>query len=241
MDGITMISFVTCIKLMGVYTHFDDLLRRYLDCLQQCSLPYEVIVVEDVDGRNVRFVDFSREYLESRKARVIRYEATYANPYNYNMIEAYTKNVGLREAKYPFVCITNCDIYFKEDFFLWLPSIKEKKFYRFLQFDETKCLNPELMTADKDINTFLHKIAYKSGDIMLMDKETWLEVGGFPETTVWVHSDSIVCTVVLNRRITVQVSSARVFTSSHDHDPTLDAGNFVSIVTPYLNAFRTNP
>ena len=38
-----------------------------------------------------------------------------------------------------------------------------------------------------------------------MDKVNWHKIKGFPENTVWVHSDLIVCKVVNNNGIPVVV------------------------------------
>jgi hypothetical protein len=227
---------------MGAYKDFDRLLCRYLDSLHAsrlASVPYEVIIVEEVDGRNDRRLNLPAEYLLSREARVIHLEATYPNPYNYNMIEAFAKNAGLRETKYDMVCITNCDIFFERSFFQFVPSMKPRVFYRCLVFDERGCLNPQLtlpMTAD----TMLTQISYKSGDIMILDKATWMLIGGFPESTVWVHSDAIVCCVVLNNQIPVDVVPTKVHTSSHARD-SVESPNFIDVIRPYFNCKNTNP
>ena len=44
-------------------------------------------------------------------------------------------------------------------------------------------------------------MANKSGDIMLMDRDNWIKIKGFPENIYWVHSDYIVCRVVFNNKI----------------------------------------
>jgi hypothetical protein len=54
----------------------------------------------------------------------------------------------------------------------------------------------------------LKNIAYKSGDVMLMDAESWKKIRGFPENEVWVHSDLIVCKVVHNNGLPVNVDKA---------------------------------
>jgi len=231
------ITFVTCIKLMGSYVDFDEHLRVYLDSLCQCPVPYEVLVVEDQDHRNVKFLKdcLSEEYLQSRNARVLEYKAAYPNPHGYNMIEAYSKNAGLKEAKYEFVCITNCDVFFKADFFEWLPQVRPAVFYRFFMYENDVCVNPKLGTGGT-----LETIAYKSGDIMLMDKASWLNVGGFPESEIWVHSDAIVCMVANNRKMPLMVPPVRVHTAAHARDLPSISLTVDEIVAPYLHRTKTN-
>lgn len=231
-----MISFVTCIKLMGAYVNFDVYLCRYLDSLLACRVPYEVVVVEEHDSRTLRRIQFTPEYLASRRVRLIRYEADYPNPHGFNMIEAYAKNVGLRAAKHAFVCITNCDIFFKADFFQWLPSIRPNLFYRFIMYDGITCLNPDLLKVKTLVTASM-----KSGDIMLMDKATWLKIGGFPETPIWYHSDFIVCIVAHNNKIPLVVPPVRVYTTAHDRDSVDLEATLDDITCPYLSLMTTNP
>ena len=186
-------------------------------------------MVDDQTRDNVAFArdSFTDEWLAARNARIIDYRADYPNPHKYNMIEAFAKNVGIREAKYDYVCVTNCDVLFNDAFFRLLESLKPATFYRFLEYETAEverwtlagvralfagatCINPEL--ADPATWT-LKNIAYKSGDVMLMDAASWKKVGGFPENEVWVHSDLIVCKVVHNNGLPVCVDpEAAVYT-----------------------------
>jgi hypothetical protein len=135
------------------------------------------------------------------------------------MIEAYAKNVGLKAAKFKYVCITNCDILFNSAFFDLCGRLDACTFYRFIEYEvppvqqwdlstiegtfaQAKCLNNELLDS-KQWN--LKNIAYKSGDAMLLDKESWDKIKGFPENEVWVHSDLIVCNVINNNRIPLRI------------------------------------
>jgi hypothetical protein len=207
-----MISFVTCVKLMGGYETYAVRLKEYIESITtQCSVPYEIIVIEDINNKNTSFISeyFLPEYFKERNVIHIKYNAIYPNPYNYNMIEAFTKNVGIYKAKYDFICVTNCDITFDPTFFTFLPTIRPNMFYRFIQYEKDEagnetCINPAL--KDKSQWTLYH-IARKSGDIMLMDKANWYKIKGYPENTVWVHSDLIVCKVINNNRIPIEIPS----------------------------------
>lgn len=177
---------------------------------------------------------FDNEFLEKNNTSIVKVLQTYNNPIGYNMIEAYAKNVGLNRAKGEYVCITNVDILFNLYFFKFLKEkLSKGRFYRFLQYECFNDLSlnygTPLVRAERNIrrviNPFLNvksqyskdlqnmksldatiaAIANKSGDIMLMDKDNWLKIKGFPENIYWVHSDYIVCRVVHNNKIPMEV------------------------------------
>ena len=47
---------------------------------------------------------------------------------------------------------------------------------------------------------------------MLLDKTTWMDIKGFPENTVWTHSDYVVCKIVGNRGLPLVISSTPIYT-----------------------------
>ena len=231
-----MISFVTCIKILPSYSDIADRLQVYVDCVHQgCSalgIIYEIIVVEDICSKNMKLLRsvVDEDWCKERNVRHIPYEATYANPHGFPLIEAFAKNHGIRAAVYPYVCVTNCDLAFNRGFFEFLasPALRPQTFYRFLQYEipappvwrwsdvepllETPrfCFNGKLQQLG---SCTLEHISYKSGDIMLLDAAIWSQVQGFPENEVWVHSDFIVCQVVSNNGIPLSgPSNAFVYT-----------------------------
>ena len=230
-----MISFVTAVKLMPGYEDYQKRLEMYVESIAAHSrVEYEIIVVEDQSGANLRLLRdcFPLEWWAAKGARLIEYEAVYPNPHGYNMIEAYAKNVGLRAARFPYVCVTNCDVLFNAAFFeLCASGLQSNVFYRFLEYEtpavaawelagieasfgDAVCINPDLADPHK---WSLKTIAFKSGDAMLLDRRSWEKVEGFPENEVWVHSDLIVCTVVNNNRIPLHVpTEAKVYTYPQD-------------------------
>ena len=176
---------------------------------------------------------FSLNFLKENNTKLISIKQDYPNPIGYNMIEAYAKNAGLHESKGEYVCITNADILFNYDFFDYVKNkLQKNRFYRFLQYESKnieltvdftplliaehnvkRAVNPFLnvKTANyrnlknmNSIDAIVVAMANKSGDIMLMDKENWLKIKGFPENKYWVHSDYIVCRVVNNNRIPIE-------------------------------------
>jgi hypothetical protein len=193
---------------MTGYEDYGVRLQSYIESANQCTIPFEIIVVEDINQKNSVLLKtlFSAEYFKEKHVRHIQYQAKYPNPHNYNMIEAFSKNIGIYAAKYDFICVTNCDITFNDAFFPFLKTIQPQVFYRFLQYEKDNvnetCINSDLKDKSK---WTLNAIAKKSGDIMLMDKTSWYKIKGYPENTVWVHSDLIVCKVVNNNKIPVVV------------------------------------
>ena len=231
------VSFVTCIKLMPRYETFARRLKLYIENValgcRMVGVPFEIIVVEECDAKNVAFVSLSEAFLVDHNARLIKYAPTYANPHGYNIVEAYAKNVGLAQAKHEYTCITNCDVLFNAAFFEHLLCLKPRVLYRFLE-NETgpvddwaltlaealqmgekgKCINAQLMDKGK---WTVRGIAYKAGDAMLVDTATWRQIKGFPENNVWIHSDLIVVLVLNNNGVGLDVPpAARVYTSPHE-------------------------
>jgi len=224
-----MLSFVTCIKLCDGYETYVDRLRLYVECIVAgCAYEHEIVVVLEVGANAAREEEFLRAPFLAHIV-LLKYVPTYPNPHGYNMIEAFAKNVGIQAARFPFVCVTNCDILFSDSFFEL--KFKPVTFYRFLTyetapvddwtltlaaakslFDSATLVNPDLIQA-----MTLNNVAHKSGDIMLMDKATWLKVGGFPENEVWVYSDLVVCTVVSNNGVPLEVPEARIYTYPQAH------------------------
>lgn len=224
-----MLSFVTCIKLCDGYETYTDRLRLYVECIVAgCPYAYEIVVVLELGANEAREAAFLQAPF-LKHVVFIPYTPAYANPHGYNMIEAFAKNVGIRAARFPFVCVTNCDILFSDSFFEL--QFKPATFYRFLTYEtapiddwtltlaDAKGLfeSATLVNSDLALCKTLNNVAQKSGDIMLMDKATWLKVGGFPENEVWVYSDLVVCTVVSNNGVPLEVPDARIYTYPQKH------------------------
>ena len=219
-----MTSFVTCIKLCPGYEDYVQRLKVYVENISSlCGTPFEIIIVEEKAKGFFVEPTLSKDWLDVRHARVIEFTPNYANPYGYNMIEAYAKNVGIREAIHPYVCVTNADVFFDKAFIENLKHLKPMTFYRFKQYEiplpeewSWECVQKSMTTSKWEnpqiLNGTIQGIAYKSGDVMLMHSDGWHQIGGYPENDVWVHSDLIVCVVVSNNGIPVVVPDAGVYT-----------------------------
>jgi hypothetical protein len=227
-----MISFVTCIKLMPGYEDFESRLHLYVESIQtHCKFPYEILIVEDVNEKNIGRIK------PINGVQIIEYNATYSNPHGYNMIEAFSKNAGIQAAKYPFICVTNCDIIFTQSFFDYFESNSPtpKTFYRFLEYDSFEATTP---INPIPTNPTLNEVAYKSGDIMMLDAESWRKIRGYPENEVWVHSDLIVCKVAHNNGFRLEIPPVRIITPSHGRRESPPSLKRVEHETSYAYFYR---
>jgi glycosyltransferase involved in cell wall biosynthesis len=241
-----MISFVTVIKI--IQHDYSSALHLYIESIvSQITCEFEIIIVEDICEKNTaRF-----QPPDHPCVRLLEYHAAYPNPYGYPLIEAFAKNVGIRAARFPYVCVTNCDILFSPEFFPFVATLQPKTFYRFLQYEllaeptsladaltaPAHFLNPALQTPH---TATMNDIAYKSGDIMLLDRKSWDQIRGFPENTVWLHSDLIVCKVCQNNGFSLLVPNIKIFTAPH-YRPALPVAPALETSYLYLKAVSCNP
>jgi len=187
---------------------------------------YEILISEDINEKNTKFLSdyLAPEFLKDKNITLFQLQQTYYNPYGHNMLEAPNKNLCLKHARGDYVCITSADVLMNNSFYELLarteePQLSKNAFYRFLTYAVSVPDNP-IETYDSEMimkhcahNTTsccnerlrnpmgISDIASKSGDIMLMDRENWLKIKGFPECGIFYHTDYIVCLVVANNRI----------------------------------------
>jgi hypothetical protein len=212
-----MISFVTCVKICTGYEDYVHRLEVYVENIASfMKLPYEIIIVEE--KAETFSVDIKGPFV-----RVVQYVPNYPNPHGYSMIEAYAKNVGIKEAKYSYICVTNADVFFDADFFESLRHLRQNTFYRFHQYEvpvplewSWACVQKSMEGArwinPKITSGSIQGVAHKAGDVMLMHRDGWERIKGYPENEVWVHSDLVVCVVVSNNGIRLDVPKGGVYT-----------------------------
>ena len=75
---------------------------------------------------------------------------------------------------------------------------------------------------------------------MLLDRNTWNLIGGFPENTVWTHSDYIVCKVVHNHRIALTIPLTSIFTYEQPEKNRVLSTEEMAIVKSYEFLYRCN-
>jgi hypothetical protein len=212
------ISFVTTVKICSGYEFLETNIQLYVQHIQyycqKYNIEYEIIICEQVDDKNTKRVSsFLKEDTPHVKITVL--EQTYPNPLSFNMLESYGKNAGLKQSSGKYVCMTSADQILSEPLFVYIKhELKPQMFYRFATFEvpelpETNmdglmefCQN----TNDKVLcnpGCFLDSIGaidlgQKAGDIMLLDRSSWMQIRGWPEYECFVHVDTAVCFVIVN-------------------------------------------
>jgi hypothetical protein len=209
------ISFITTVKLCKGYEWIENALQVYINVIDAlCTVPYEILIGEDLNDKNIRRVNVT-----GKNVRIIDVPGTYPNPLNFNMIESYSKNACLKEAKGEYACMTSADQILSKDFFKFLESgsLRHKVFYRFATYEI-----PFFDTRGIDVDTILErcerdkpnghfwtkgcfegkltptKLAAKGGDIMMLDTDSFRDIKGWPENICYHHVDYAVCIVAFS-------------------------------------------
>jgi hypothetical protein len=184
------------------------------------NITYEILICEQIDDKNVSFM--KDKLINTHHVHIFDMQQKYPNPFNFNLIESYGKNYCLKKAIGEYVCMTSADQLFSEDFFIFIKtSLQKKIFYRFATYEIPiidisdiytndnynieslleKCKNSNKRLCnpgcfDSNINAI--KLGQKSGDIMLLDRESFNDIKGWPENDCFTHMDTVVCIVATN-------------------------------------------
>jgi len=210
------ISFITSVKICKGYEELLQKVHTYIQNIEhfcnKLNISYEILICEQVDYKNIQMIDIS--YVNTK---VIKLRQKYPNPFDFNMIESYGKNECLKVAKGIYCCMTSADVIFSENFFHFIKyKLVKETFYRFATFeidffdaknnsvrevirlcenDKTKTLcNPGCFEPPLDFA----KLGQKSGDIMVLDTESFRKIRGWPQTECYHHMDTVVCMVASN-------------------------------------------
>jgi hypothetical protein len=239
------ISFITSVKLKGSYVLLQYKLKMYAEQItvncKKLGIDYEIILCEDIDETNEKFLKdvYDENYLLENNIKLLETKHDYYNPFNYCMLESPNKNKGIYNSTGDYLCVTSGDIFMNDRFFIYLKELNKNIFYRFYSYEveeldiEWSDVNLEYMKKYCEENTIrsfneqylkadrltLNNIAYKSGDIMLMDRDNWLKIKGFSETLGnFHHSDFVVCGVVCNNKIKVGIvdNGVKIYTLKHE-------------------------
>jgi hypothetical protein len=166
------------------------------------------------------------KYIDHQHVKIFDMEQTYPNPHSFNMIESYGKNLCLQNARGIFCCMTSADQLFSENFFRCIKgSLQKEIFYRFATFEipdiqvniddlssvdsfakllaqcdtsNKRLCNPGMFSGPIKMRTHPISLGQKSGDVMLMDTESFRKIKGWPETDCFTHMDTVVCIVASN-------------------------------------------
>ena len=217
-----LISFITTIKICKNYEFLVDRINIYILNVQhyckKYDIPYEILICEQVNEKNIMLVKDKLQNTEN--VSLIELIQTYDNPLSFNLIESYGKNECLLKANGKYTCMTSADQMFSEDFFIFIKhSLHKGVFYRFATY-EVPAINIDNVLEDNDVESLLSycsnsdkrlcnpgcfdsqvnsiKLGQKSGDIMLLDTESFRYIKGWPETICFTHMDCAVCMVATN-------------------------------------------
>ncbi len=215
------ISFITTIKICVNYEYLINRINLYILNIQhyckKYDIEYEILICEHVDNKNICLIE--NNLVNTNNVTIYSLPQTYPNPYNHNLIESYGKNTCLRNATGEYVCMTSADQLFSENIFTFIKQeLTHNIFYRFATFEI-----PERIIGcnnDIDIDTLIDTcettkkrlcnpgcfvnnpnimhIGQKSGDIMLLDRKSFISIGGWPENEFFAHVDTAMCMVASN-------------------------------------------
>jgi len=216
-----LISFITTIKICKNYEWLLESLMFYVKNIdyycKKYLIEYEILICEQIDKKNICRINDKCNFT-GYNVSIIELNQNYDNPFNFNLIEAYGKNECLKYAIGEYTCMTSSDILFSENFFMFIKNnLQKEKFYRFATYEIPR-YNFDINTQITEILTYCEKhnnkrlanggcfvanpnacqLAQKSGDIMLLDTESFKKIKGWPETECFVHMDYATCIVATN-------------------------------------------
>jgi hypothetical protein len=218
------ITFLTTIKICRGYEFLIERINLYiLNIRYYCEkygIPYEILICDNINEKNC--CKIRDKIIDHTNVRVFDMEQTYPNPHGFNMIESYGKNLCLRHARGTFCCMTSADQMFSEKFFQLVKNgLAKEVFYRFATFEVPAIpVNVDTLTSEL-IPSILERckhgkkrlcnpgmfdnleigavhLGQKSGDIMMLDTESFRKIKGWPETDCFAHMDTVVCIVATN-------------------------------------------
>jgi hypothetical protein len=222
MNNQPLISFILSLKICKGYEWLIDSVNFYIENINHfCNkydLSFEILICENVDKKNCcKIIDY---LIDKTNVNVFELEQNYPNPFGFNMIESYGKNLCLSKAKGLYSCMTSADQILSEDLFIWMKNnLKPRVFFRFATFEikrfeykdssieETielckkniiRLCNPGMFPNNSNKKISPTDLGQKSGDIMMLDTESFRKIKGWPENNCFAHVDTSVCFVATN-------------------------------------------
>lgn len=229
------ISFITTIKICKGYEFLVDRINVYILNIQKyCEkydIAYEILICEQINEKNIFLIQ--DKLINMINVKLITLDQKYYNPFNYNLIESYGKNACLKVADSKFTCMTSADQIFSEDFFVYVNSLRVNSFYRFATFEIPETDVSSIYTNPAEIDNVLEtcfsqtekrlcnsgcfngditpiKLGQKSGDIMLLDTESFRRMGGWPENDCYLHVDTTVCIIACKMGFDIVIPKQRI-------------------------------
>jgi hypothetical protein len=131
-------------------------------------------------------------------------------------MEFFAKNVGIRRARGQFILTTNTDIWLSRALLPAMPRLRRGILYRAIRMDlrrEVGCTgmtfgileHPESVLRANVLGRGYYSNA--SGDFLLLDRDTYQELGGFNEVfrEAKIHKDANFCAHVRRRGLPIEV------------------------------------
>jgi hypothetical protein len=217
------ISFITTIKICSGYEFLIERINLYIIIIQyfckKYDITYEILICDNINDKNI--CKIKDKLVNNTNVKIYELEQNYPNPLQFNMIESYGKNLCLNKAHGEFICMTSADQILSDKLFLYIKNnLKKEIFYRFATYEiepinidfnniniddfmnkctiENKHLcNPAMFPlVDKKLNGV--ELGQKSGDIMILDRSSFMKIKGWPENYCFAHVDTAVCFVAIN-------------------------------------------
>ena len=221
-----MLSFISHVKIGPGYEDFKERALYYINHIhyfcKKHNISYEIIIIEHVDDANIflLYKNIHNLITADIQVKIIAIDInSYPNKFRFNMNEYNGINIGLLNAKEKFVVVNSIDIIYDETFFTFIKSIKTKTLYRLTTYsikdvDTSNTYYEKHQLLFKKNITHRHfppatsfhprfDLGVKSGDIMLLDRQSWLSIRGTPFGNDRHHVDFSTILVITNNYNTV--------------------------------------
>lgn len=243
------LSIVISASNAGYGGNFLDRLQRCVDdkslfAQQFSSDSVELIVVEwNPPSQTERLVDAIRWPKNERMPTKIitvskELHDRYYNPGNFSFLEYMAKNVGIRRASGQIVLATNADVIFSAGICSRLKTVvmSEFCFYRANRHDLDKegrvyqilyangCFKP----GEQNLGVSRTGVPYRenmphfnaSGDFMMMHRENWMRLRGYPENTGYLITlDGEMVHIALTSGLSQVIVPEPIYHQWHEHSP----------------------
>ena len=211
-----LVSFIATFMVCEGYEWIEDKTYIFINNIEHfcniLNISYEIILCEQISIHNKKIIGDS--FRNIKNVKVIETDGNYPSPLGYKFLESYGKNACLNHVSGEFVCSTNTDVLFSEKFFKFISTeLKHRTLYRFAdyEFSETneKDIEKLLMHCEDkkvrlcnpgcfNINPTFADVGQKSGDIILLDTNSFRHIRGYPINECYDHVDTSTCIVAMN-------------------------------------------
>ena len=253
-----MLSFVSHVKICSGYEDYKDRAIYYIKHIdffcKKYNIEYDITVIEHVDEKNsfLLYKNIKSIVSDSINVNIIPISVeSYPNKFDFNMNEFNGINLGIIHSKYKFIIINNIDIIYDEEFFKFSKTLVPATLYRITTY--------EINNINTDSDSFMeHKLLFKknichccfpiskskspsqigikSGDIMVLDRDSWLKVNGVPYGDYRFHTDfSIILVLMNNFSVIIPDKKICIYTKKQNsrNSKVIDDDKKIEIHLPY--------